>query len=295
MLGDHWWSMDSKQADVDVSGTDISRRTLLRAGGALGGGLLLAIALPVPAFQAANAREGDFSPGAFVRIDRSGAVTLTVPQVEMGQGIYTAQAMLVAEELDVDLAQVTVEHAPADDRLYGNPLLGFQVTGASTSVRAFYIPLREAGAAARMMLTAAAAELWGIAASTCATESGSVVHPPTRRRLGYGELVDRAAEMPVPRKVALRTPSQFRLIGTPAKRLDGPAKVNGEAVFGIDVKLPGMKIATVAACPVFGGKLAAVDDAEALAVKGSGRWCVWTTRWRWSPTTWARPGRAWRH
>ena len=142
MLGDQWWSIGSEQADADGAGTDISRRTLLRAGGALGGGLLLAIALPVPAIQAANAREGDFSPGAFVRIDRSGAVTLTVPQVEMGQGIYTTQAMLVADELDVDLAQVTVEHAPADDRLYGNPLLGFQVTGGSTSVRAFYLPLR---------------------------------------------------------------------------------------------------------------------------------------------------------
>ena len=184
MLADQLLSNLSEEADADLAEANISRRTLLRAGGVLGGGLLLAVGLPLPAFQAANAREGDFSPSAFVRIDRSGAVTLTVPQVEMGQGIYTAQAMLVAEELDVDMARVTVEHAPADDRLYANPLFRFQATGGSTSVRAFFTPLRQAGAAARTMLVAAAAEGWGVAATTCATESGFVLHPPTRRRVG---------------------------------------------------------------------------------------------------------------
>lgn len=247
---------------------DLSRRSLLRVSAAVGGGMLLELALPSRMESAHAAAPGDFAPSAFVRISRDGSVVLTMPQVEMGQGIYTAQAMLLAEELAVDLAQVQVEHAPADDRLYGNPLIGFQATGGSTSVRAYYKPLREAGAVARTMLITAAAEQWRVPTTTCAAESGVVTHLPTGRRLGYGELVDRAAALPVPQGVALRAPAQFKLIGTPAPRVDSAIKVNGQAVFGIDIKLPGMKVATVAACPVFGGKLRSVDEAPALAVRG---------------------------
>ncbi|MGD9507374.1 MAG: molybdopterin cofactor-binding domain-containing protein [Geminicoccaceae bacterium] len=251
-----------------AGGPDLSRRSLLRVSTAVGGGMLLELALPWRVDTAGAATPGEFTPSAFVRIGRDGGVTLTMPQVEMGQGIYTAQAMLVAEELAVDLAQVQVAHAPADDGLYANPLLGFQATGGSTSVRAYFRPLREAGAAARTMLITAAAEEWRVPAATCAAESGTVVHLPTGRRLGYGALVDRAAGLPVPRGVALRSPAQFKLVGTPAKRVDTAIKVNGQAVFGIDVKLPGMKVATVAACPVFGGRLRSVDEAPALGVRG---------------------------
>ncbi len=268
MLGDRLASISSAHAPADRASTGISRRSLLRSGSAAGGGLLLTLMLPPPASRTANAEEGDFAPNAFVKIGRDGVVTVTMPQVEMGQGIYTAQAMLVAEELDVELAQVKVEHAPPDDKLYGNPLIGFQVTGGSTSVRAFFTPLREAGAAARAMLIGAAAEQWQVEPGACDTANGSVIHAATDRRLAYGELVDRAAAMPLPQQVPLKSPGQFKLIGTPAKRVDSAAKVNGEAIYGIDVKVPGMKIATVAACPVFGGRLASVDDTAALAVKG---------------------------
>jgi isoquinoline 1-oxidoreductase beta subunit len=245
----------------------LSRRAFIKAGVAAGGGLLLGIGLPSPNERAAAQASG-FSPNAFVRIDRDSQVTIIVNQVEMGQGTYTAMPMLIAEELEVDLAQVRVEHAPADDKLYANPLLGFQATGGSTSVRAYWEPLRRAGAVARSLLVAAAADTWKVEAVTCRAERGAVIHTPTGRKLGYGALADVAATLPVPTKVDLKDPRDFKLIGTPAKRLDTPDKVNGKAVYGIDVKIPGMKIAAVAACPVIGGKLASLDDSKAKAVKG---------------------------
>ncbi|MFO1035983.1 MAG: xanthine dehydrogenase family protein molybdopterin-binding subunit [Geminicoccaceae bacterium] len=251
-----------------VGAARLSRRHLLRVGAAVGGGLLLEVGLPGVGRTEAAATGDGFAPNAFVRIGRDGGVTVTMPQVEMGQGIYTAQAMLVAEELDVDLGRVSVEHAPADDALFSNPLIGFQVTGGSTSVRAFFTPLRQAGATARAMLVAAAAKEWQVDPASCTTENGAVVHAPSGRRAEYGALADAAATLPVPQEVALKEPGQRRLIGTAAKRLDVAGKVNGSAVFGIDVRLPGMKVATVAACPVFGGKLRAVDDGKALAVRG---------------------------
>jgi len=245
----------------------LSRRAFIKASAAASGGLLLGIGLPGLSHDAAAEATG-FAPNAFVRIDRDGQVTLIVNQVEMGQGTYTSMPMLIAEELEVDLAEVRVEHAPADDKLYANPALGFQVTGASTSVRAFWEPLRRAGAVARTMLVAAAADTWMVEADTCRAERGAVIHASTGRRLGYGALADKAATLPVPDKVALKEARDFRLIGTPARRLDTPDKVNGRAEYGIDVKIPGMKIATVAACPVIGGKLARLDDANARAVRG---------------------------
>ena len=244
----------------------LSRRTFLQAGAAVGGGLLLGFTLP--ARGRGRGRADRFAPNAFIRIDRDGRVTLIMHKVEMGQGTYTSMPMLLAEELEVDLAQVRLEHAPPDDALYAEPLFGVQETGGSTSVRGNFEPLRRAGAAARTLLVAAAAQTWQVAATSCRAERGEVIHGPTGRRLGYGALVDKAATLPVPPTPPLKDPKDWTLIGTPAKRLDSPDKVNGTALFGIDVRLPGMKVATLAACPVFGGKLASVDDAKARAVPG---------------------------
>ena len=240
---------------------------------AAGGGLLLGCRLDGPpgaasAKSAAAAGPPAFAPNAFVRVGTDDMVTVILPQAEMGQGVYTALPMLVAEELEIGLDQVRVEHAPGDDRLYANPLLGFQATGGSTSTRAFYEPMRQAGAAARTMLVAAAAQSWSVDPGSCRAEKGTVIHPATGRKVTYGEVAERAAKLPVPDKVALKDPKDFTLIGTPAKRLDTPSKVNGTAQFGIDVRLPGMKIATVAASPVLGGKVAGLDEQKAMAIKG---------------------------
>ena len=244
----------------------VSRRAFLKVGAAAGGGLLLSFALDCGKSEAAA---GTFAPNAFIRIDRDGAVTMVMPQVEMGQGTYTSMPMLIAEELEVELSRVHLEHAPADEKLYGNPIIrGSQITGGSTSVRGFWEPLRRAGAVARNLLIAAAAQMWGVDADICRAEKGEVIHAPTSRRINYGNLVDAAATLPVPEKVALKDPKDFKLIATPVKRLDAPEKVNGTAQYGIDVKIPGMKIATIAACPVFGGKLASVDDSKAKTIKG---------------------------
>jgi isoquinoline 1-oxidoreductase subunit beta len=250
----------------------LDRRGFLKAGAAVGGVLTLTVALPPmlrPAWAAAETSHG-FAPNAFVRIDRQGAVTLVMPMVEMGQGVYTAQAMLLAEELEVGLDQVRLEHAPPNDALYANSLLHVQTTGLSASIRAFWTPLRQAGAVGRTLLVAAAAKRWGVDPTTCRAQHGVVSDATGSRHLGYGELADAAAALPVPApdSVALKDPKDFRLIGTPAKRLDTPHKVDGRAEFGIDTKLPGMRIAAIAISPVFGGKPKAVDEAAARAVKG---------------------------
>jgi len=240
----------------------VSRRTFLETSAAVGGGLLLGFTLPP------LQRNEPFAPNAFVRIDRDGRVTLIMHKVEMGQGTYTSMPMLLAEELDVELSQVHLEHAPPDDARYAEPLFGVQETGGSTSVRGNWEPLRRAGATARALLVTAAAKTWRVDPSSCHAAQGQVIHGPTGRSLGYGALVAQAAALPVPRQVTLKDPKDFQLIGTPAKRLDAPEKVNGTAQFGIDVTVPGMKVATLAACPVFGGKLASVDATKAKAIKG---------------------------
>ena len=256
-----------KLGGVKPERTGVSRRTFLVASAAAGGGLLLGFC--VPRLIGAKAAMADtFGPNAFVRIRPDNSVKLIMPQVEMGQGTYTSMPMLIAEELEVELARVTLEAAPADERLYANPLVGFQVTGGSTSVMAMWEPLRRAGATARVMLIAAAAKDWSVDPLSCHAENGEVVHPPTGRRVNYGVLVDAAAKLPVPDNVPLKEPKDFKLIGTPAKRIDTPDKVNGKAVFGIDAVVPGMKFATVAASPVFGGKLVGVDDSKVGGIKG---------------------------
>ncbi|HWS65125.1 MAG TPA: xanthine dehydrogenase family protein molybdopterin-binding subunit [Steroidobacteraceae bacterium] len=252
----------------DTRAIGVSRRAFLKAGVA-GGGFVLGFGLPAFLGDAAAATSGSFEPNAFIRIGSDGSVTLTMPQVEMGQGTYTSMSMLIAEELEVALSQVRLEHAPPDIKRYGNPLLaGDQITGGSTSIRAFWEPMRQAGAAARVMLISAAAKRWQVDPSACHAERGEVVHTASGRRIKYGALAADAARIPVPEKVALKRPEEFKLIGTPAKRLDTPAKVNGKAVYGIDVRPPGLKIATLAQSPVFGGRLKSVDETAARSVKG---------------------------
>src|SRR5439155_11671048 len=240
-----------------------SRRQFLSASAALGGGLLIGFRTG-PSLGAS----ATFSPNAFIRIGSDGQIVLTMPYVEMGQGTYTSIPMLIAEELEVDLKQVRLEHAPPDEKLYANPLLGVQATGNSNAIRGSWKPLREAGATARTMLVSAAAKRWNVDPASCRARSGEVRHAPTGRRLKYGELAADAARLPVPENVVLKRTVDFKVIGTPAKRLDTPSKVNGSAVYGIDVRPPGVKIATLAQSPVFGGRVKSVDDAKAKAVKG---------------------------
>jgi isoquinoline 1-oxidoreductase beta subunit len=191
-----------------------------------------------------------------------------MPYVEMGQGTYTSVPMLIAEELEVDLNQVRLEHAPPNEKLYANPLIGVQATGNSNAIRGAWNPLRQAGAAARTMLVAAAAKKWNVDPASCRARHGEVIHEASGRTAKYGDLAAEAAGVPVPENVPLKDPRDFKLIGTPAKRLDTPAKVNGSAVYGIDARPPGVKIATLAQSPAFGGHVKRVDDSEAKAVKG---------------------------
>ncbi|MGY3149654.1 isoquinoline 1-oxidoreductase beta subunit [Bradyrhizobium sp. USDA 3397] len=246
---------------------NLSRRSFLEASAAAGGGLLLSLGLPLGAGES-RAASSDFVPNAFIRIGSDGQVVLTMSYVEMGQGTYTSIPMLIAEELEIDLKQVRLEHAPPNEKLYANPLLGVQATGNSNAIRGAWQPLRKAGATAKAMLVAAAAKRWNVDPATCRAQTGAVSHESSGRRASYGELAADAASMPVPENVTLKRSQDFRLIGTPAKRLDTPAKINGTALYGIDARPPGVKIATLAQSPAFGGRVKSVDDAEAKAVRG---------------------------
>ncbi|WP_216369700.1 xanthine dehydrogenase family protein molybdopterin-binding subunit [Ramlibacter montanisoli] len=255
---------------ADLAPAGVSRRALLQ--GTLAGGFVLAFHVPgaarAQAGQGAEDLQGRFVPNAFIRIDRSGTTTLVMPQVEMGQGTYTSIAMILAEELDADFSRVVLRHAPADEKLYVNPLLGIQTTGNSNSIRAFWKPLRSAAASARATLVQAGAARWQVPASECSASKGHVVHARTGRELAYGELAEAAAALPPVKDAPLKDPARFTLIGRSLKRLDTPGKVNGTAAFGIDTLLPGMKFATLAASPVVGGKVRKVDDRAARAIPG---------------------------
>jgi len=249
----------------------VSRRSLLTGG--LATGFLLAFHLPLRAtvnepVQPADSTDGKFAPNAFIRIDETGRTVLMMPQVEMGQGTYTSISAVLAEELDADWSKVEVQHAPPNDKLYGNPTFGLQVTGNSNSIRAWWLPLRKAGATARAMLVQAAASQWGVEPASCTAAKGEVAHAASGRKLGYGALALAAQGQTPPKDVAVKDPKDFVIIGQPLKRLDTPDKVNGKAVYGIDAILPGMKFATVAACPVFGGKVGKVDDSAAVKLPG---------------------------
>lgn len=250
---------------------NVSRRTLLTGG--LATGFLLAFHLPLRAAvnepeQPKDAIDGKFAPNAFIRIDETGRTVLMMPQVEMGQGVYTSIAMILAEELDADWAKVSVLHAPPNDKLYANPVFGLQATGGSTSIRAWWKPLRAAGASARAMLIQAAAAQWQVEPASCTASKGEVVHAASGRKLGYGELAVAAQSQTPPEDVPVKDPKDFVYIGQPLKRLDTPDKVNGKVVYGIDAILPNMKIATIATCPVFGGKVGKVDDSAATKIPG---------------------------
>ena len=266
-----------------------SRRTFLKfsatVGVAAGGGLLLGFSLPAvsqgqeqeqsPAGKSViggDASEpgpaGVFAPNAFIQIDNTGKVTLVIPKVEMGQGIYTSIPMLIAEELEVSLDTVTLDHAPPNEQLFKDPLLGGQLTGGSTSIRYAWDPMRQAGATARVLLISAAAQQWQVDPASCHAQAGQVVHAASNRSIGYGQLVDAAAKLPVPQNVPLKDPKDFKIIGTSVKRLDSPEKVDGTAVFGLDVRVPDMVYAAIATSPVFGGTLSSVDDTSARKIPG---------------------------
>jgi isoquinoline 1-oxidoreductase subunit beta len=242
-----------------------TRRAFLQTGVGAGSALLVGFHIRGAAALAANT---PFAPDAFIRVDHQGAVTLIMPQVEMGQGIYTGIAMILAEELDANWEQVRVEHAPPSDKLYANPIFQIQATGGSTSVRAFWTPLRKAGATARAMLIEAAARRWKVTADTCHSANSTVTHQPSGRTLTYAALVDDASRLAPPANVVLKKPSEFTLIGKPLKRLDTADKVNGKVVYGIDAMPPGLKFAALAICPVFGGKVGHVDDSMAKQMPG---------------------------
>lgn len=253
-----------------LSEKGLSRRGFLITSAALGGGLVIGFAVP-KLFDGKSSEEkkvSTFSPNAFIKIDSNGQVTLIMSKAEMGQAIFTSITMLLAEELEVDPNKVMLEQAPADDKLYADAILGAQVTGGSTSIRALWEPLRKAGATARTLLVQAAGNEWNVKPEDCHVENGYVINNDSGKKLGYGELVAVAATLPVPQDVKLKDPKSFKLIGKPLKRLDSPIKVNGKAIYGIDTRLPNMKVATVAMTPVFAGKLKSVDESKALQVKG---------------------------
>lgn len=252
--------------------TELDRRSFLKATLVAGGSLVFGLHLPSKSraeerFGIAEPAVAAFQPNAFIKIAPDGKVTVSVGQSEMGQGVLTSLPMIVAEELDVDFANVMYEQAPAD-KAFANPMMGTMVTGGSSSVKMFFAPLRKASAAAREMLVAAATQQWGVPAESCRAAKGEVFHPTSRRAAKYGTLLDAASKLTPPAEPKLKDAKDFKIIGKPMKRLDAPAKVNGTGIFAIDVKVPGMLTASILRCPYMGGKVGRVDDAKAKAVKG---------------------------
>jgi len=259
---------------------NLGRRRALQSGGLAVAFLWLGSTGMASAMVSARRQPGDaaaaladgnpaFAPNAFVRVDTDGSIRLVMPSVEMGQGIYTGFSMLLAEELGVGLDQIKVEHSPASEELYGMPALGGQITGGSTSTRSGWQVLREAGAVARVQLVTAATAQWKVDPSTCTVDRAVVHHASSGRSLGFGALATAAGKLPMPDKIPpLKDPKDFVLIGKPLRRVDSPDKITGATQFGLDVKVPGMKIAAVKTCPTFAGKLVSVDDKAARAMLG---------------------------
>ena len=242
----------------------LPRRSFLKLAGA--GGLALGAFPHLAAAQSASALKPTQQPSAFVQIATNGEVTVAINRLEFGQGVQTALPMILAEELDADWTLVRSRHG-SSDAAYVDPLFGIHLTGGSHSVKNSFTQYRELGARARAMLLAAAAVRWKVDVATLRTEAGAVLGPQGRK-LGYGELAEAAMALPVPEKVTLKDPKDFRLIGRPTPRLDAPAKSSGRQDFGIDVRLPGQLTAVVARPPMFGARLASVDDSAARALKG---------------------------
>jgi isoquinoline 1-oxidoreductase subunit beta len=249
--------------------TAVSRRTLLKGGLAVGAGLSIGFPPARGGRSPALAQTpGVFAPNQWLRIDRDGVVTIVNSVPEMGQGSLTTTPMIIADELDAVLDNVRVEQAPANPALYKNPVTGSQSYGGSRGVRDHIEMWRKAAAAAREMLAQAAANEWGVAVESVETEAGAAVHRSTGRRLLYGQLVDRAQQLPVPQNPKLKTADKFRYIGKVVPRRDTPEKVVGRAIYGMDVQVPGMLIASIERCPVFGGTVKGFDATAAKRVKG---------------------------
>ena len=238
--------------------TALSRRAFLGTGVAAGAGLVIGFYLP----HGNSRRSQNFAPNAYLRITPDGTTTVVVARSEMGQGVWTALPMILAEELEVDLKAITIEQAGAST-LYGD-----QTTGGSASVRSSWDPLRKAGAAAREMLISAAALEWEVPRSACKAEHGAVAHAASNRRLTYGQLAGRAAELPIPADPPLKQAKDYKLVGKPVPRLDTLAKVEGSAGYGIDFRLPNMKHAVLARCTVCGGKVRGFDDIDTKQIPG---------------------------
>jgi len=240
-----------------------TRRTFLKSSAAVGGSLVIGISLPGGLRDAFAATDSKMN--AWIRIGSDNSITILCARSEMGQGVVMALPTLVAEELEVDLKKVKVDFAPPGED-YINAMLGGQITGGSTSVRDGWDKLREAGAKARVMLTEAAAQKWGVSAADCKAQNGVVTYKD--KKASYGSLAEAASKLTPPKEVKLKDPSKWRYVGKPLKRMDTAGKINGTAEFGIDVKLPGMLYASLAQCPVIGGKATAVDDAKAKGMPG---------------------------
>ena len=227
-------------------------------------GLVIAFALPWRADTARGTGAEPFVPNAWLRVGTDGTVTLTVDKSEMGQGSQTGLAMILAEELEADWSTIRLGPVPENPAGWSRRMS----TGGSTAIHGSWDLLRKAGATAREMLVSAAAAAWDVDRAGCRAEQGAVIHTPTKRRLPYGKLAARAARLPVPPDVPLKDPKQFRLLGTRTTRLDTPAKVDGSAVYGIDVTMPGLLVASIERCPVFGGTIKRYDATKAKALPG---------------------------
>ena len=238
----------------------LSRRDFLTASVAAGAGLVIGFYLP----HGSSAARDTFAPNAYLKITPDGKITIVVARSEMGQGVRTSLPMILAEELEADWKQITIEQAGAST-LYGD-----QTTGGSASVRTTWDPMRKAGAAAREMLISAAALEWGVPRSGCKAENSAVVHAASSRRLTYGQLASKAGAQPIPTDVPLKQAKDYQIVGKPLPRFDVPSKVDGKAEFGIDFRLSGMKYAVLARCPVIGGKVASFDDSESRKISGVG-------------------------
>ena len=236
----------------------LSRREFVGAGIAAGAGLVIGFYLP----HGNRSRKESFSPNAYLRVAPDNKVTIVVARSEMGQGIRTALPMILAEELEADWKQIEIEQAGA------STLFGDQTTGGSASIRTTWDPMRKAGAIAREMLISAAALTWSVPRSACVAESGHIKHAASNRSLTFGELVDRAATLPIPSDVTLKQSKDYKIVGQRLARVDSPAKVKGEAVFGIDLRIPGMNYAVLSRCPVIGGKASGFDDKESKKISG---------------------------